>query len=472
MNETNTYIIIKYHTRRCVYCFLSFLATMLRHACILLSVVSTNVRAKVDVPRNCQKGSDSFQRPTTMAHRGLPGYELEHDYPGYMAAIAVGAQYVEYDVTMTKDDQLIVVHDTWLDSEYNSADIFPNLRKNLSLVPALDGDAINTKQVVWQHDLTYNEIVNSGLCKSYDKFQSRYPGRVVIGGTENCLKPLRVIDATPTLERKRKERKVNGKPGFGLVVELKRPRFYEALGKDMATPLAKALTTFTGNVIIQCFEPLYLQRMKELEKKLTDDGTKAAGSPPWIYLQLTIDADTMRSLGYPETKKGVFGDKMYTLADALDVAVPDDESKFDAYMNKISRYATIFSPWKKCLQPVRSDLTPLQIQQFFQTKEGQKRGRNLVASARKHGLETMPYTFRSDVKELPRIYKSDASAEMKHYFELGCTGIFTDFAGAGVKAAADFCKTNLRVLDGSVNSYLNRLPILLAFLCTFVSDLL
>ena len=458
----------------------SFSAIMLRNMCILLSVVYTNVHAQV--PRNCGKGPDGFQRPAVMAHRGLPGYELEHDYIGYDAAIAVGAQYIEFDVTMTKDDQLIIVHDTYLDSEYNSSKVFPNLAKRLSLVPALDGDPINfPDKKVWQHNLTYDQILKSSMCKDYDGYKKTYPGRKVIfsengivgEGAERCLKPLRVIDATPKLEATRIQREKDGKSPFGLVVELKRPRFYEALGKDMPTPLAKALTKFTGHVIIQCFEPLYLQKMKEQEKKLTDDGTKAAGSPPWVYMLLTVDEQSFKGLNYPETKTGDFKDSMYTRAEALDIAVPDDVTKFDAYMSKISKYATIFAPWKRSLQPLTT--FSLTRQEEFQTEAGQQRGRALIESARKHGLETAPYTFRSDVNKLPRIYDGNAQAELKHYFELGVTGVFTDFANVAVRAATDYCTTttkpNLRV-SGGVDSYLTRLPTLLALLWTLVSDLL
>jgi len=172
---------------------------------VLLSVA---VAFANGVPLNCEMAPDGFQRPSTMAHRGLPGYRLEHDIPGYLDAIESGAHYIEYDVTMTKDDELIIVHDTYLDSEYNSAKVFPTLRKSLFLLPALDGDPIKFENKVWQHDLTYSDMVESSLCKSHHKFKSSYPGRgsELSSDPKKCSKPLRVVNATAILEKLRKER--------------------------------------------------------------------------------------------------------------------------------------------------------------------------------------------------------------------------------------------------------------------------
>ena len=421
-----------------------------------LLVLSPITDAHEQVPRNCKQGPEGFQRPVILAHRGLPGYHLEHTISGYEHAIDSGAQYIEYDVTMTKDDHLIIVHDTWLDSEYN---VSSHLRKTLSLMPSLDGDPITKRLAVWQHTLTYKEIQNSSyLCKSYKQFQNNYPRRVIAeeeerkkagAGHSTCIKPLRVIDATHRLEGIRKEREKEGKLPFGLIVELKRPRFYEALGKDMPTHLAKALLTFKGNIIIQCFEPEYLKKMKTLEEEFINKGTKAAPPeyPRWSYLQLTVDKKSFAALGYPETKTGAFKDYVYTLEEAMAIAVPDDEAEFDAYMNKISKYANIFGPWKRSLQPDDETVKQARLhkmqkfteQEFqserdrvFATKNGQKRARKLVASARENGLEVFPFNF---------FY--DEPAEMIYYLELGCTGVFTDFANASVKSALDFCEQDL-----------------------------
>ena len=51
----------------------------------------------------------------------------------------------------------------------------------------------------------------------------------------------------------------------------------------------------------------------------------------------------------------------------------------------------------------------------------------VIEMAHKHGLAVHPYTFRSDVSQLPYTYFGNASAEYSRFFELGVDGVFSDF---------------------------------------------
>lgn len=50
-----------------------------------------------------------------IAHRGASGYLPEHTLPAKAMAYAQGADYLEQDLVMTKDDRLVVLHDHYLD---------------------------------------------------------------------------------------------------------------------------------------------------------------------------------------------------------------------------------------------------------------------------------------------------------------------------------------------------------------------
>ena len=58
-----------------------------------------------------------FSRPgvAVIAHRGASGYAPEHTSAAYTLAIDQGADYIEQDVQLTKDGQLVVLHDPSLD---------------------------------------------------------------------------------------------------------------------------------------------------------------------------------------------------------------------------------------------------------------------------------------------------------------------------------------------------------------------
>ena len=52
-----------------------------------------------------------FYKPLIIAHRGASYYALENSFEAYDLALTQGADYLEFDMQMTKDDILIVEHD-------------------------------------------------------------------------------------------------------------------------------------------------------------------------------------------------------------------------------------------------------------------------------------------------------------------------------------------------------------------------
>lgn len=59
-----------------------------------------------------------------IAHRGASGYLPEHSLPAKAMAYAQGADYLEQDLVMTKDNELVVLHDHYLDRVTDVADRF------------------------------------------------------------------------------------------------------------------------------------------------------------------------------------------------------------------------------------------------------------------------------------------------------------------------------------------------------------
>ena len=61
-----------------------------------------------------------------IAHRGASGYLPEHTLPAKALAYAQGADYLEQDLVMTKDNELVVLHDHYLDRVTDVADRYPD----------------------------------------------------------------------------------------------------------------------------------------------------------------------------------------------------------------------------------------------------------------------------------------------------------------------------------------------------------
>ncbi|KOO47657.1 glycerophosphodiester phosphodiesterase [Priestia koreensis] len=63
----------------------------------------------------------SPKRIVTIAHRGASGYAPEHTMSSYQLAYKMKADYIELDLQMTKDGQLIAMHDETLDRTTNGS---------------------------------------------------------------------------------------------------------------------------------------------------------------------------------------------------------------------------------------------------------------------------------------------------------------------------------------------------------------
>jgi glycerophosphoryl diester phosphodiesterase len=61
-----------------------------------------------------------------IAHRGASAYAPEHSIEAYRLAIEQGADYVEPDLTLTKDGVLVCSHDPFLERVTNVAEVFPD----------------------------------------------------------------------------------------------------------------------------------------------------------------------------------------------------------------------------------------------------------------------------------------------------------------------------------------------------------
>jgi glycerophosphoryl diester phosphodiesterase len=189
------------------------------------------------------------EKPVIIAHRGASAYVPEHTLIAKVMAYAQGANYIEQDVSMTKDGHIVVMHDIFLETNTNVKDIFPNRAEK-------DG----RYHII---DFTLNEIKQLSVHERTDGngkpvFADRFP--------ETDALELKV----PTLEQEiiliQGLNKSTGKDK-GLYIELKQPEKYKDHGHKFAQTVLAILTkhgynSADSNCIIQCFDPELLIYMK------------------------------------------------------------------------------------------------------------------------------------------------------------------------------------------------------------------
>ena len=109
-----------------------------------------------------------------IAHRGASGYLPEHTLPAKAMAYAQGADYLEQDLVMTKDDQLVVLHDHYLDRVTDVAERFPDRARKDGRYYAIDFTLAEIRSLKFTEGF---EIENG-------KKVQVYPGRFPMGKSD------------------------------------------------------------------------------------------------------------------------------------------------------------------------------------------------------------------------------------------------------------------------------------------------
>ncbi len=82
-----------------------------------------------------------------IAHRGAAGYLPEHTLEGYAYAYALGADYIEPDLVLTKDGQFICLHDIYLEPTTDVETVFPDRHRRDGHWYAADFTLVEVKQL-------------------------------------------------------------------------------------------------------------------------------------------------------------------------------------------------------------------------------------------------------------------------------------------------------------------------------------
>lgn len=349
-----------------------------------------------------------------IAHRGASGSHPDHTLESYRAAFLEGADWIEIDVQCTADGNLVVNHDVDLGGRTDVADWewAAPLRRRTRAAPCLDGadDVVEGWMVC---HLTLDQIKELRVrqpdaCRSQE-YNLLYE---VPTFAETCEFVQKMVDyershmlgkemtKTEWLEHRNRYVLRYGRcqpnPNVGLYIETKRPGWYRSIGLPLEEKLVDVVEAsgFKGKIIIQSFETDSLRRMQDLK-------------PEWRTVKLL----TRREVDLAADENGGLDRLMEGLVFwGIDGIGPD---KSAVLPNPMSPSST--SP--------------------------------IVEAAHSHGLLVHPYTFKSDVSHLHRIYGGNASQEFAQFFRLGVDGVFADFPGHAVFARELFNRLRLQGSD-------------------------
>ena len=221
----------------------------------------------------CPERRGAGQKTRIVAHRGASGYLPEHTTAAKVLAYGLGADLLEQDVVATRDGELVVLHDIWLDDVTDVAARFPGRQR-------ADG-----RCYVADFMRSELETLRLGERRRPGAQELAYPKRFpfasagfTVAGLEDEIRLIAGLNATTGRQ-------------VGIYPEIKEPAWHQANGVDLPRLVHEALLRcrelLTGPVFVQCFDAQTLLRLR------------AELAAPWPLVQLL---DRERALALVEDR--------------------------------------------------------------------------------------------------------------------------------------------------------------------------
>ena len=342
-----------------------------------------NVQAAIDwarqQPSAQQTPTHSASAPLIIAHRGASGYAPEHTLAAYALAVLQGADYIEPDLVMTRDGQLVARHDNELGLTTDVAQR-PEFAER-KRTQTVDGVSL---EGWFSEDFTLAELKT---LRAIERIPQQRPGNTRFDGQFEIPTLQEIIDLAKRLEASQQR-------VIGLYPETKHPTHFQRLNLAMEEPLLATLKrngydSAEAPVYIQSFEVDNLQKLSKLTAIRLVQLLWVEGQP---YDQQVLGS----GLGYQQ------------------MITPEG-------LKNIARYASGIGPEKGMIIP-------------RDTTGNLTEPTSLVRDAHAAGLKVHPYTFRAENAFLPTSLRNgsepaergDIEAELRAFLATGIDGLFID----------------------------------------------
>ena len=216
-------------------------------------------------------------RKIVIAHRGASGYLPEHTLEAVSMAYAMGADFLEQDVVLSRDGVPMVLHDICLDTVTDVARRFPDRGRSDGRFYAIDFTAAEMKQL--------------GVTERFDPRTGKpvFPGRFPIWQGSFRI---------PTLEEELQlVQGLNRSTGGirGVYTEIKGPAWHREQGRDLSRAVLEVLArngyrTKQDRFYLQCFDFAEVERIRRqlgFEGKLIQLLDEDRPGAPAVYAHLT-----------------------------------------------------------------------------------------------------------------------------------------------------------------------------------------
>ena len=183
-----------------------------------------------------------------IAHRGASGYLPEHTLESYAMAYALGADFIETDLALTKDGVFVCIHDIYLEYTTNVKEVFPDRARKDRHWYVIDFSLDEIKQLNVHERARANGIAY---------FPSRFP---------LSFSKFEVPTFTEMIELIQGLNKSTG-GNVGIYPEIKKPSWHTQQGFPMEEALLEILNRYgykgrDAKIFVQCFEAESLKKLR------------------------------------------------------------------------------------------------------------------------------------------------------------------------------------------------------------------
>lgn len=314
-----------------------------------------------------------------IAHRGASGYLPEHTLEAKALAFAQGADFIEQDVVMTRDDQLVVIHDLTLERTTDVATVFPDRAREDGSFYVIDFTLQELRQLV----------VSEGFRNQGGSVVGNFPQRFPAGESRFAIHTLQEeLELIAGLEQS------TGRKA-GIYPELKSPWFHHQHGKDLAKTVLHVLKDYGYDsrhdaVYLQSFDHAELLRLRNELMPALDMDLKLVQLVAENEWRETYERDDSGEWQPYDYQWMLTSDGLQQLARVVDGVGPSFSALVTVGGNRARPNA-------------------------------------VVGEAHSAGLQVHPFTFRKDRGQVPPYAGSFEALVEFFLYEVGVDGVFTDF---------------------------------------------
>lgn len=319
------------------------------------------------------------QDKVVIAHRGASGYLPEHTLSAKAMAYAQGADFLEQDLVMTKDDQLIVLHDHYLDRVTDVDQQFPSRARADGRYYAIDFTLAEIRQ------LNFTEGWSLVAGKKVQDYPNRFPMEKSRFKIHTFAEEIEFIQGL---------NKSTGKQ-IGIYPEIKAPWFHRHEGKDISLAVLNTLKAYR---YVKKDDPIYLQSFDANELKRIKTQLLPSLAMDLKLVQLIAETDWQET--FEPDSQGHLVNYNY------------DWMFQPGAMEKIARYADGIGPQYAMLIDKTSTVNDIKL--TIMAKE-----------AHDSGLIIHPYTLRKD--KLPSYARTMDELHHAILDVADVDGVFSDF---------------------------------------------